>query len=107
MQLIDAFENGAALCAYCASENCTIAEAMIRREVSRGEMMRDAILAEMQENLNVMRIENPTGTAVLVGWPLNGDFTRALVIPSDEFYNDEEEELPRVLEALEDSLSEL
>ena len=55
MQLIDAFENGAALCAYCASENCTIAEAMIRREVSRGEMMRDTIIAEMQENLNVMR----------------------------------------------------
>ena len=55
MQLIDAFENGAALCAYCASENCTIAEAMIRREVSRGEMMRDAIIAEMRENLNVMR----------------------------------------------------
>ena len=55
MQLIDAFENGAALCAYCTSENCTIAEAMIRREVSRGEMMRDAIIAEMRENLNVMR----------------------------------------------------
>ncbi|MBQ1631956.1 MAG: hypothetical protein II049_03960, partial [Clostridia bacterium] len=55
MQLIDAFKNGAALCEYCNAADCTIAEAMIRREVSRGEMMRDAILKEMQENLNVMR----------------------------------------------------
>ena len=54
MQLIDAFKTGAALCEYCNQENCTIAEAMIRREVSLGERMRDAILKEMQENLNVM-----------------------------------------------------
>ncbi len=55
MQLIDAFKTGAALCEYCNQENCTIAEAMIRREVSLGERMRDAILKEMQENLSVMR----------------------------------------------------
>ena len=55
MQVIDAFETGAALCQYCAQENCTIAEAMIRREVSLGDMMRDAILAEMRLNLDTMR----------------------------------------------------
>ena len=96
-------------------KECTVEElATICRDVLEGPetfrgplVVREDGCIRHQENLNVMRIENPTGTAVLVGWPLNGDFTRALVIPSDEFYNDEEEELPRVLEALEYSLSEL
>ncbi len=55
MSLLDAFESGKNLCAYCEQEQITMAEAMIRREIAMGELSRDQILAEMKKNLDVMR----------------------------------------------------
>ncbi len=55
MQLSEAFENGKTLCAYCALEDLTLAEAMIRREVSFGERTREQVINEMRINLDVMR----------------------------------------------------
>ena len=55
VSLTDAFVNGATLCKYCAQEQITLAEAMIRREIAMGEMTRDEIIEEMRKNLLVMR----------------------------------------------------
>ncbi len=55
ISLTDAFESGSKLCSFCAQEKITLAEAMIRREIARGEMTCEEILEEMKKNLLVMR----------------------------------------------------
>lgn len=50
-----AFLNGKSLCEYCAKEGISLGEAMIRREISFGEQTREQIIAEMRENLKVMK----------------------------------------------------
>ena len=55
MLLSDAFENGESLRKYCLENDIPIYEAMIRREEKHSERAREEILAEMRENLNVMR----------------------------------------------------
>lgn len=49
------FTTGAALLELCASEGISIAEVMIRREMYRSDVSRETVLAQMQENLDVMR----------------------------------------------------
>lgn len=53
------------------------------------------------EDLFLTKVKNPTGTAILLSWAFEGDFTRALVIPSSEFYREQDGTLGRVVEALE------
>lgn len=60
--------------------------------------------ANAHDGLYLTRVSNPTGTAVLLSWGLEGDFHRSLVIPSTEFYRDEDGLLGRVIEALESFL---
>ena len=55
MLLSDAFENGESLRKYCLENDIPIYEAMIRREEKHSERTRKEILAEMRENLAVMR----------------------------------------------------
>ena len=49
------FTTGAALLDLCRAESLPIYEVMIRREMYRSEVSRDAVIAEMRENLDVMR----------------------------------------------------
>ena len=51
----DAFETGEALRRYCLTNDIPIWEAMIQRELKISEMTREQIMAEMHENLAVMR----------------------------------------------------
>ena len=53
--LNDAFINGATLCRFCEQEGILMSEAMLRREVARGEMTREEVWEEMRKNLLVMR----------------------------------------------------
>lgn len=53
--LTQAFNNGESLRSYCQQNGISIWEAMIAREIKISERTREAIVAEMQENLNVMR----------------------------------------------------
>ena len=55
MLLSDAFENGESLRKYCLENDIPIYEAMMRREEKHSERTREEILAEMRENLAVMR----------------------------------------------------
>lgn len=53
--LTQAFNNGESLRSYCQQNGISIWEAMIAREIKISERTREAIVAEMQENLKVMR----------------------------------------------------
>ncbi len=55
LSLTDAFENGESLRKYCLENDLAIWEAMILREEKQSEQTREAILAEMNLNLQVMR----------------------------------------------------
>lgn len=50
-----AFMDGKSLCEFCINEDITLAEAMIRRELSFGELSREQIMEEMRKNLSVMQ----------------------------------------------------
>ena len=53
--LTQAFTNGESLRSYCQRHNTSIWETMIAREIKLSERTREEIVAEMYENLNVMR----------------------------------------------------
>ncbi len=53
--LTQAFQNGESLRSHCQKNGIAIWEAMVEREVKLSERSREDILAEMHENLNVMR----------------------------------------------------
>ncbi|MDO4573402.1 MAG: L-serine ammonia-lyase, iron-sulfur-dependent, subunit alpha, partial [Clostridia bacterium] len=53
--LTEAFLNGEALRSYCQRNSIPIWEAMIQREMKLSEQPREALLLEMQRNLEVMR----------------------------------------------------
>lgn len=55
ISLTDAFDTGESLRKYCQEQDVPIWEAMIQREVKHSEQSREAVLAEMQRNLQVMR----------------------------------------------------
>lgn len=55
MPITQAFENGAALEAYCIEHKISIAEAVQLREEQIGAMSREEVRAEMYKNLVVMR----------------------------------------------------
>lgn len=53
--------NGRDLLEYCDEQGITIAEAMIRYEISLGERNREAIIEEMRKNLSTMRLSVKKG----------------------------------------------
>ena len=55
MTLSAAFENGESLRRFCQENDIPIYEAMMRREEKLSELPREALLAEMQKNLDTMR----------------------------------------------------
>ena len=58
------FSSGEDLLSICRAEGITIGEAMIRREVLRGEMTRTDIIDEMSKNLATMRTSIKEGIEV-------------------------------------------
>ncbi len=58
------FSSGEDLLSICRAEGITIGEAMIRREVLRGEMTRSDIIDEMSKNLATMRTSIKEGIEV-------------------------------------------
>ena len=54
-----------------------------------------------EENMYLTVVSNETGKALLVSWSFDGDFHRSTVIPESEFYEDEDGNPVRVVEALE------
>ena len=53
--------SGKDLLEYCVDQGVTIAEAMIRYEISLGELNRESIIEEMRKNLSTMRLSVKKG----------------------------------------------
>lgn len=75
------FKKGVELLALCEQEGCAIGEIMLLRELEESERERAEVLAEMRENLGVMRTsveEGLTGEHRSVSGLTGGDATKLL-----------------------------
>lgn len=58
--------------------------------------------AWVDDPLYLTKVKNPTGTALLLSWQLNGDYTKAYVIPESEFTDYEHDgKYDRIVEILD------
>lgn len=93
------------------SEPETISENELQRQAQELEKLlyssekESILLTVCLEELYATRISHKTGKAILIHWGLDGDYSRALIIPQSEFegYDD----LSRVIEALEQFYDQL
>ena len=55
------FHSGRDLCALCSEYGISLGEVMLRNEMEHSELEREAVIAEMQKNLDVMRASIESG----------------------------------------------
>lgn len=55
------FHSGRDLCALCSEYGMSLGEVMLRNEMEHSELEREAVIAEMQKNLDVMRASIESG----------------------------------------------
>lgn len=75
------FTNGAALLELCKRHNCTISEAMIRREMVLSEVSREDIVARMARSYSIMKdavAEGKSGNLRSVGGLIGGEAKKML-----------------------------